>query len=77
MYSIRTAARAIIRRGDELLVIRYRDEQGEWFGLPGGGQQHGEGMPLTLVREVGEETGSSGRNRGPLACRIDIGAAAR
>src|SRR5262249_7095037 len=41
------------------------DEQGEWFTLPGGGQQHGEELTATLVRECLEETGFNVRV-GPL-----------
>jgi 8-oxo-dGTP diphosphatase len=55
---IRTSARALIQRGDELLVIRCRDEAGEWYVLPGGGQHHYEGLLSTLHREFEEETGA-------------------
>jgi 8-oxo-dGTP pyrophosphatase MutT (NUDIX family) len=57
MPSVRTAARALIVRDGLLLVASYRDEQGEWFTLPGGGQRHEEDLQSTLVRESLEETG--------------------
>jgi 8-oxo-dGTP diphosphatase len=55
---IRTSARAIVQRDGALLVVRYRDERGDWYTLPGGGQRHGEGLEASLVREVAEETGA-------------------
>ena len=58
MNYIRTSALAIIQRGDELLVVRYEDEKGPWYVLPGGGQHHGESLEAALLREVEEETGA-------------------
>ena len=57
MPSIGTSARAILQRDGKLLVIRYRDEHGDHFALPGGSQQHGESLTEAVVREVAEETG--------------------
>jgi 8-oxo-dGTP diphosphatase len=57
MPQVRTAARALILRDGLLLVACYQDDQGEWFTLPGGGQQHGEELTSTLARECLEETG--------------------
>jgi 8-oxo-dGTP diphosphatase len=57
MPTIRTSPRAIIRRGDLYLVVRYRDSIGDWFVFPGGGQEHGEDLHQTLAREVEEEIG--------------------
>ena len=57
MPTIRTAARALIVRDGAILVACYRNQDGEWFALPGGGQQHGEELTATLVRECLEETG--------------------
>jgi ADP-ribose pyrophosphatase YjhB (NUDIX family) len=54
---MRTAARAIIYRDNSLLVVRYRDEQGDFYALPGGAQRHREGLVAALTREVAEETG--------------------
>ncbi len=65
MTTIRTSARALLRQEGRLLVIRYRDQGGDWYALPGGGQRHREGLEAALVREVAEETGASIRV-GPL-----------
>lgn len=54
---VRTAARAIITRDGELLVVRIRSDEGEFLVLPGGGQNHGETLHATVVREVYEELG--------------------
>lgn len=58
MSQVRTSARAIIQRDSKLLVIRYRDEHGDFYALPGGSQRHGESLTETVVREVAEETGA-------------------
>ncbi|NOU94775.1 NUDIX domain-containing protein [Paenibacillus sp. LMG 31456] len=52
---IRTAARAVIIKDDQLLVLRRTSVQGEFYVLPGGGQEHGESIQETLIREVFEE----------------------
>lgn len=54
---VRTAARAIIVRNEELLVVRIQSDEGEFLVLPGGGQNHGETLQTTVVREVDEELG--------------------
>lgn len=50
----RTAVRAIVFHDDLLLTItsQYGD-----YKFPGGGQEEGENIPETLIREVQEETG--------------------
>lgn len=52
--SERTAARGIIRRGEDCLMIfsKYGD-----YKFPGGGMENGESLEETLIREVKEETG--------------------
>lgn len=57
MGGIRTAARALIVRRGQLLLNHYRDESGDWYTAPGGGQGVGEQLPQTLVRECREEIG--------------------
>jgi 8-oxo-dGTP diphosphatase len=55
----RLAAKALIRRGDQVLLARLSAnavETGRWT-LPGGGVDHGESPETALVREVAEETG--------------------
>ena len=59
MSSIRTSAKAIIVQGDCLLLVRYRDENGDWYILPGGGQKHGEPLAEALQRECQEEIGTT------------------
>lgn len=53
--AIRTAARAVIIDDNRLLVLRRTGVQGEFYVLPGGGQNHGESIFDTLKREVLEE----------------------
>lgn len=50
----RTAARAIVKRGDQYLLIysKYGD-----YKFPGGGLKEGETLEETMIREVKEETG--------------------
>ena len=57
MRNIRTAARAIIIRDNKLLAIKMRDRSGEFYILPGGGQNHGETLKECLIRECYEELG--------------------
>jgi len=55
----RLAAKALIRRGDRVLLARLSAravETGRWT-LPGGGVDHGESPETALVREVTEEAG--------------------
>jgi 8-oxo-dGTP pyrophosphatase MutT (NUDIX family) len=57
MVFVRSAVRALIRRDERLLVACYTDAIGEWFALPGGGQNPGETLVEALLRECREETG--------------------
>lgn len=57
MNRIRNSCKAVIRRGGDLLMIHCRDADGDFFILPGGGQEPGERMTETLVRECVEELG--------------------
>ena len=67
MAIVRTSARAIMQQDGKLLVIRYRDAQGDFFALPGAAQRHGESLHEAVVREVAEETGMV-VGPGPLRC---------
>lgn len=55
---IRTTARAVIVRDQELLTIVYRSPEGLFYVLPGGGQQRGESLSETVRRECLEELGT-------------------
>ena len=57
MPDFRNSAKAIIIRDGCLLAIRNIDPEGDWYVLPGGGQQFGETLPAALSRECLEEAG--------------------
>ena len=59
MSPIRNSAKAIIMREGYLLLVRYRDDNGDWYILPGGGQRHGESLAAALQRECHEEIGAA------------------
>jgi ADP-ribose pyrophosphatase YjhB (NUDIX family) len=73
MRPIRNCARAIIIRDHRILSVKYSDEGGEYFALPGGGQRHGETLPEALVRECQEELGVKVRNLGLRFIREYVG----
>jgi len=58
MGRVRTAAKALIVREGCLLLNHCRDETGDWYALPGGGQREGETLAETIVRECREEIGA-------------------
>lgn len=53
--SIRVNVNAAITRGDQLLVIEFKDENGAHYNLPGGGVEPGESLEAALKRECFEE----------------------
>jgi 8-oxo-dGTP diphosphatase len=55
-YRVRVSA-AVLRSGDELLVVRESRMAVEMVNLPGGAAQIGETLERAVVREVLEETG--------------------
>ncbi len=59
----RISAKAIIVEDDSLLTIHCRDDDGDFFYLPGGGQEIGETVTDALERECLEEIG----------CRVEAG----
>ena len=73
MRPIRNCAKAIIIRDGQILSVKYSDEGGEYYALPGGGQLHGETLPEALVRECREELGISVKNLGLRFIREYIG----
>jgi 8-oxo-dGTP diphosphatase len=56
MY-IRISAKAIIIQDGRLLAIQKQDPAGDYYILPGGGQNPGETLLQALQRECMEETG--------------------
>lgn len=55
---LRYAAKAIILENARLLCLRKRGDIGVYYVLPGGGQEPGELLTETLVRECLEELGA-------------------
>jgi 8-oxo-dGTP pyrophosphatase MutT (NUDIX family) len=70
---IRTCAKAIIIEGDRILCVKYIDEGGDYYALPGGAQLHGETLSQTLLRECLEELGVAVVNLGLRFVREYIG----
>ena len=60
---IRVSAKALVIRDGRMLAVRVRDQDGDFFILPGGGQRAGELLPAAVAREVAEETGVAVRAR--------------
>lgn len=53
---IRVGVNAIIESDRGILAVKFDDENGEHYNLPGGGVMAGETLPAALKREVQEET---------------------
>jgi 8-oxo-dGTP pyrophosphatase MutT (NUDIX family) len=70
---VRTAARGLILRGEEILTVRIRTTEGEFLVLPGGGQEHGETLRETVRREVFEELGLRVEPEGLVYLREYVG----
>ncbi len=52
---IRNSAKALIMKDGKMLVIRIKDNDEEWYIMPGGGQDAEELLIDTVCREVAEE----------------------
>ncbi len=63
----RTAIGALVMKEDRVLLVRRRNPPyaGYW-SLPGGKQRPGESLQTTVLRELHEETGLTGRVVGPV-----------
>ena len=57
--SARNSAKAIVLHEGKILVNRCASRFGDYYALPGGGQQTGEMLSETVKRELLEETGYS------------------
>lgn len=57
MNAIRNSAKAIIIKNGCLLTVKNCDSEGDWYLLPGGGQNPGETLKEALRRECIEEIG--------------------
>src|SRR5262245_36178772 len=55
MKPVRVSTKAIIIQNDKVLLLKHEDNYGEWYGLPGGGQENGETLEEALIRECQEE----------------------
>ena len=58
MYPVRNSVKAIIIRDNKLLCIKKSDSVGDYFLLPGGGQNKNEIFKDTVKRECLEELGA-------------------
>ncbi|MFH2039144.1 MAG: NUDIX domain-containing protein [Chloroflexota bacterium] len=58
MYPVRNSVKAIIIKNNKLLCIKKSDSDGNYFILPGGGQDKDETFLETIMRECKEELGS-------------------
>lgn len=72
--NIRNSAKAIIIKDGKVLCIKCEDTLGFYYGLPGGGQEHGESLPEAVRRECREEIGADVIVRDLVFVRDYIGA---
>ncbi|EKD84384.1 MAG: NUDIX hydrolase [uncultured bacterium] len=56
---LRNSAKALIIRDGQVLCTRNRDLLGDFYLLPGGGQNHGETLKDAVIRECREEIGAA------------------
>ena len=54
---VRNSAKALIIRDGCMAAIKIRDNDDEWYIMPGGGQDSGEKLSDAVCREVAEELG--------------------
>ncbi|GAK09468.1 NUDIX domain-containing protein [Geomicrobium sp. JCM 19038] len=70
---IRNSAKAIIIDDNCVLLTKNEDRDGYFYLFPGGGQEHGETLQQTLIRECREEVGKKVDVRELLHLREYIG----
>lgn len=54
---IRNSAKALVIKDEKMLAIKLKDSDGEWYIMPGGGQEAEELLSSAACREVAEEMG--------------------
>lgn len=54
---IRNSAKALVIKDGKMLAIKLKDSGGEWYIMPGGGQEAEELLSSSVCREVAEEMG--------------------
>ncbi len=54
---IRPSAKGLVIKDGKMLVNVMHDEDGEFYLMPGGGQEPGESLPDAVCREIAEEAG--------------------
>ena len=55
--NIRNSAKALVIKDGKMLAIKLKDSDGEWYIMPGGGQDVEELLSSAACREVAEEMG--------------------
>ena len=55
--TVRISAKALVIRDGRMLAVKVHDRDGDFYIMPGGGQNAGELLPAAVEREVAEEAG--------------------